>query len=1330
MQTDHVIAQCTWQTTFDHEGKAVGLQDFISRWSNTVLLDELDRCFNDWCPAPQTWRFADLQLDLGEISLEDLAIELPKRVRAGLHETLRRMIAERRFTMSHDHGPCDDQDNRRDHGGNPGADLQVFGQLAATRAFLPWFLQHGSLPWWCKGGENALDIVDRLFEKPDRASLDILRDAGRSELVRKRLVWQLGEGRVRTIIHLLEPWHGDFICAWADHLFVVQAQRQFPLATPTEFRESVWLTVLRHLMVERGSMFNTIAFARASLWQTAQHYQLNYQQLLSHLFQAARALEPRGRVTHQFFSAIKTLYRQDVACPKVAPPAPAAPPDYWARLQTMLRHGAQRGGIADQQVRIAELFTALAEEDGARMASLLRLEGRSPSVRQGILRHFAPKDLALLVRVLAPQDHLFIVAHAEHTQALADARRWDKKSVWQVLLAYLLLAQGSYFHRRQLVRDTLREICKRHGFDFSRMLDLLIHSVVVKHPNHHRFELLGIFQDLKDEVARQQTLNGVKPRYASDWPAILHYLKTGATPDSARLAALAAGLFSGTGAASLDTAATPAQALALLLREPALHSLTDATLCQRLLGMVGAADLPRVFQLIAPEALDVCQSLIQNLPHWRRQALLPSLDRVDLALQWPALMIQALPGLYARHSDSQPAFHFPTFWLRFETLLKQQAKVDIHAFRSQLKACQPHATIMAAIIADRPPDPIAAADAAPTGDAAPWSTNALFQALRQRGMTQGSRGGRALPPALRRMASEQLWRQLEGLGGDAISQWLARQPDQYTLLRLLTRERPIAALTRHLLSQLPAELNPPQEVLKQWSSLLRQGGLWLGTTAVLDQHLHDVFWTVGFDAQSHACGADELLAHMIASACLRLSISLADCLTSLQSQRHALEKTPWLGAYNWLLRQARRDGPADQPVSQPASAQLTRAERAAAPRREAFFQQDHLCRYLDHPRLLDIASHLLRHGRPPGWIKHTQAIDLTRLLFDLCTRRPHALPVLLGGLQHQPLVKFRLLTLMPFSWLEQAMRKSAPGHDAVIKLLAAFHQWLGRIVLPDVSTAQSRAILFQLVLRHWLAHDMNALQPDKLLREFIWQLMREHLIGKEKLARAFAPEVARLPQALQLTLTQFMADVSIKVPAAIPAAPPSGRAAIFPKPENKTMNIAQAAPPLTTPMRINNAGIVLLQGFFMPLFERLGLIANKQFINDGAQRRAVHYLQFLVSGCSETQEQYLMVNKLLCGLALHEPVEVRLEMTAMEVEICQSLLRSVIEYWSAIGRSSIDGFRGNWLVRDGSLAQTTDHWDLIVDRRAYDVLLARAPFSYSVIKLPWMEKAIYVTWPA
>ena len=68
------------------------------------------------------------------------------------------------------------------------------------------------------------------------------------------------------------------------------------------------------------------------------------------------------------------------------------------------------------------------------------------------------------------------------------------------------------------------------------------------------------------------------------------------------------------------------------------------------------------------------------------------------------------------------------------------------------------------------------------------------------------------------------------------------------------------------------------------------------------------------------------------------------------------------------------------------------------------------------------------------------------------------------------------------------------------------------------------------------------------------------------------------------------------------------------------------------------------------------------------------------------------------------------------------------ESWLATSQM-IDGFRGNWLIRNGLLVETEDRWELKVEKVSYDILLNQSPFSFEIIKFPWMKKPIYVQWP-
>lgn len=161
---------------------------------------------------------------------------------------------------------------------------------------------------------------------------------------------------------------------------------------------------------------------------------------------------------------------------------------------------------------------------------------------------------------------------------------------------------------------------------------------------------------------------------------------------------------------------------------------------------------------------------------------------------------------------------------------------------------------------------------------------------------------------------------------------------------------------------------------------------------------------------------------------------------------------------------------------------------------------------------------------------------------------------------------------------------------------------------------------------------------------------------------------------------------------------------------------------------ISNAGIVLLNAYFPMLFERLGLVLNHQFATETAQKEAVHYLQYVATGLSNTEESHLILNKVLCGMEVTTSVPDSLEISEDNKELIQGMLQSAIAYWSAIGRTSIEGFRGNWLVREGILTESEERWELSVEKRPYDILLMKSPFSFSIIKFPWMEKPLYVTW--
>jgi hypothetical protein len=161
---------------------------------------------------------------------------------------------------------------------------------------------------------------------------------------------------------------------------------------------------------------------------------------------------------------------------------------------------------------------------------------------------------------------------------------------------------------------------------------------------------------------------------------------------------------------------------------------------------------------------------------------------------------------------------------------------------------------------------------------------------------------------------------------------------------------------------------------------------------------------------------------------------------------------------------------------------------------------------------------------------------------------------------------------------------------------------------------------------------------------------------------------------------------------------------------------------------VDNAGQVLIGPYMPRLFSMLGLTEAGQFKNAGAAERAVHLLQCVVGGPSDTPEAMLGLNKILCGVPAATAIAREITITEQERDTVEMMLRAIIEHWKKIGNTTPDGLRQSFLRRTGRMHLKDDAWYLNVEPGTFDMLLDSLPWSFSIIKHPWMERAVHVNW--
>lgn len=159
---------------------------------------------------------------------------------------------------------------------------------------------------------------------------------------------------------------------------------------------------------------------------------------------------------------------------------------------------------------------------------------------------------------------------------------------------------------------------------------------------------------------------------------------------------------------------------------------------------------------------------------------------------------------------------------------------------------------------------------------------------------------------------------------------------------------------------------------------------------------------------------------------------------------------------------------------------------------------------------------------------------------------------------------------------------------------------------------------------------------------------------------------------------------------------------------------------------IENAGLIMLAPFLPRLFTMLELTENGKFKDRDAQIKAIFLMQYAVFETTNFPEFELGLNKLLVGFKTGVPLPLSIELSTEEKSTVNGMLQGAVQHWGKV--TTIDGLRQGFLQRDGKLDKKSEEIELVVESKAFDMLLDAIPWNFRTTRFSWMEKAIQVKW--
>ncbi|MEP6929443.1 MAG: contractile injection system tape measure protein, partial [Flavobacterium sp.] len=446
----HIVSSLKWDTTFDKREEGYRLQERLSTWSKIALPREVANVFNELCPPEQSWRIQSLEIDLGPCDYNDLEFDLSVKIRSLLREKIAELIIN--------------QNNQKQNL------ISVYNKEKSMLENLTVFLLEGYLPWNYQSKEGSVNqIMAELLQNNLSEIIAIIKETGLShEEVRKRISWQFDQKNVNKIIAALEPNNSGSILEFSSIMTNLQVKETIIQTSTASFRKNLYFFILNFLLLERGTLFNKIAFMKSSILQMANHYNISYPELILLIENTIVKLSDKTTQHNDFIFSLKTL-THEYEIQKKEHFKSEKKIDYWTVFEQLLRDKKLRKSKTEKN-NLNELMAVLNNQNAGKLSTVLKRFLSTEDSLTALIMDLNEDSLKIVFSKFdtAPsslnRDTLLYLNNLSSTLKL----KTKNNILWQIGIAFLIRNKNA--NPTAFLLHCIKELSKKNNIDAEELL--------------------------------------------------------------------------------------------------------------------------------------------------------------------------------------------------------------------------------------------------------------------------------------------------------------------------------------------------------------------------------------------------------------------------------------------------------------------------------------------------------------------------------------------------------------------------------------------------------------------------------------------------------------------------------------------------------------------------------------------------------------------------------------------------------------------------------------------------------------------------------------------
>jgi hypothetical protein len=465
----------------DNESKASQLHQRIIELCQHELQQMMETCFDANCPPDKIIRFKKVEIDIGNIGIDELRSEWPRRVINALRVAL-----------------ADALQNASANG------VEITTMRSGQLDCIAHYFRFGYLPWSDQHTDVATLLQNALKQEPD-ALADLMRMLGSSLSVRTRIVERFNSNRLCQLVKVLEPRHANDLIAYHNYLVKLNQQEDIVEAQQNVLEKTLWLFVFNYLLVERDSAFNAKSYAKSILQQFAFHFNIAFDDLVSLI--VAALPKWKGVLPSPFAGVITEIHHELPGIKNSTLPSEAI-------FETKIK---MTDSLSSAVQKMSEEAEVKEETLISFINEIRRYKNKAPVIYNLLVRSHE-RIASRIVQYLLPEQadkieayHTCLVTVHRHDPLANISQREVINTMWTLILSHLLDEQGSYFNQKYFLKTLIHNTASHYNLSEQVLLEKLLkaqHALKVL-----PFAISGFLQFIK-EIYHEST----GARYVSALP--------------------------------------------------------------------------------------------------------------------------------------------------------------------------------------------------------------------------------------------------------------------------------------------------------------------------------------------------------------------------------------------------------------------------------------------------------------------------------------------------------------------------------------------------------------------------------------------------------------------------------------------------------------------------------------------------------------------------------------------------------------------------------------------------------------------------------------------